>query len=267
MPPEKVELTYNECKCQIAYLLRRTPEVAVVFLHGLGCSKHDFQAAFEYPELTDYTLLTFDFPGCSDSPYPETLTLSIDDLVEIMHLVLSALPVKDIVLVGHSMGGLVALLYAERYRTNVRGFINVEGNLSSEDCFFSRLVAHSTFSAFNNTIFPELKDRLKHAENRGFREYAANLEKASIKAYYDYSPSLVEYSDTGNLLERYIALAIPTLFLYGAENRSLSYLTQLTERGCALVEIPASSHFPFHDNPAAFYHAIASFLQAAHDTV
>lgn len=267
MPPEKVDLTYKNCKFRIAYLLRRTPEVAVVFLHGLGCSKRDFLEAFDYPELTDYTLLAFDFPGCGDSPYPETLTLNIDDLVEITHLVLSAFQVKDSVLVGHSMGGLVALLYAERYRTSVRGFINVEGNLSSGDCFFSRAVAQSDFPAFTNTIFPELKDRLKHAGNRGFREYAANLEKANKKAYYDYSPSLVEYSDTGNLLERYLALAIPKLFMYGAENRSLSYLPRLTERGCALMEIPASNHFPFHDNPTAFYHTIASFLQAAHDTV
>jgi len=267
MQPEVVELTYKNCKFRIAYLLRRTPEMAVVFLHGLGCSKRDFQDAFGYPELADYTLLTFDFPGCGDSPYPENLTLNIDYLVEITHRVLSALHVKDIILIGHSMGGLVALLYAERYHTSVRGFINVEGNLSSEDCFFSRAVAQSAFSDFTTTLFPELQNRLKHAANRGFREYAANLEKANKKAYYDYSPSLVEYSDTGNLLERYLALAIPKLFVYGAENRALSYLPQLTERGCALVEIPASNHFPFHDNPAAFYHTIASFLEAAHDTV
>ncbi|MBN1455215.1 MAG: alpha/beta hydrolase [Methanomicrobia archaeon] len=252
---------------QIAYSLRRTPEVAVVFLHGLGCSKRDFQAAFEYPALMDYTLLTFDLPGCGDSPYPETLTLNMDDLVEITHLVIAALPVKDIVLVGHSMGGLVALLYTERFRNNVRGFINVEGNLSAEDCFFSRLVVQADFAEFTRTVFPELKDRLKHAENRGFREYAADLEKADNKAYYDYSPSLIEYSDTGDLLERYCALDVPKLFVYGAENRALSYLPRLTERGCALVEIPTSNHFPFHDNPAAFYHAIVSFLTAALDTV
>ncbi|HDS45961.1 MAG TPA: alpha/beta hydrolase [Methanomicrobia archaeon] len=267
MQPEKVQLTYKGSKVQIAYSLRRTQGVAVVFLHGLGCSKRDFQAAFEYPALTEYTLLTFDLPGCGDSPYPETLALDIDDLVEITHLVLSALQVKEIILVGHSMGGLVALLYTERFRNNVRGFINVEGNLSAEDCFFSRRVAQSDFSGFTRTVFTELKDRMKHAENSGFREYAADLEKADKKAYYDYSPSLVEYSDTGELLDRYCALDVPKLFIYGAENRSLSYLPRLTERGCALGEIPASNHFPFHDNPTAFYHAIVSFLNAGLDTV
>ncbi|MGC9445044.1 MAG: alpha/beta fold hydrolase [Candidatus Methanospirareceae archaeon] len=267
MQTEKVDLWYKGCKVQIAYSLRRTPNVAVVFLHGLGCSKRDFQGAFDFPELSDYTLLAFDLPGCGDSPYPENLTLNMDDLVEITRLVLSTLQIRDLVLVGHSMGGLVALLYAERYRPKLRGFMNVEGNLSSEDCFFSRLVAHSSFSAFTNSILPELKDRLEHAGNRGFREYAANLEKASKKAYHDYSPSLVQYSDTGDLLERYCALKVQKLFLYGAENRALSYLTRLTDSGCALVEIPASNHFPFHDNPVAFYHACAAFLQVVHDTM
>ena len=35
-------------------------------------------------------------------------------LLTITHLVLSALPIDDFVIIGHSMGGLVALLFVER---------------------------------------------------------------------------------------------------------------------------------------------------------
>lgn len=87
------------------------------------------------------------------------------------------------------------------------------------------------------------------------------IRKPAEKSYHDYSPSLVEYSDCGNLLQRYIALAVPKLFVYGSENRTLSYLTKLRENDCELVEIPESDHFPFYDNPEAFYRAITAFLE------
>lgn len=262
MQPEELELTYRDRKFPISYFLRRGRKETVVYLHGLGCSKSDFRDAFSQPELDAYTLLAFDFPGCGHSPYPEDAALGIDDLVEITHLVLAALKIKELVLIGHSMGGLVGLLFAERYRAVVEGFINVEGNLASEDCFFSRAVAQSDYPQFATTSFPALKRRLAHESQVGLRYYGQNLERASARAYFELAPSLVEYSDHGNLVQRFMALSIPKLFVYGSANRRLSYLPRLQESDCAVAEIPRSGHFPFHDNPTAFYRAIAAFVQA-----
>ena len=262
MQPQTVELTQGDCTFQIAYFLRRRPNEAVVYLHGLGCSKLDFREAFHRPELAAYTLLAFDFPGCGHSPYPEHAALGMDDLVEITQLVLSALQIKEIVLIGHSMGGLVGLLFAERYHAMVRGLINVEGNLASEDCFFSRTVAESNFQQFATTSFPALKRRLADEPQIGLRLYAQHLEHASVRAYFELAPSLVAYSDHGNLVQRFTALRIPKQFIYGSANRQLSYLPRLKESDCEVAEIPQSGHFPFHDNPPAFYRTIAAFLRA-----
>ncbi|MHC1611051.1 MAG: alpha/beta fold hydrolase [Candidatus Methanospirareceae archaeon] len=263
MRSERLEIIYKDHLLQIDYFIRRGEEGTIVYLHGLGSSKDDFIEAVSSAELQAYTLIAFDFPGCGSSPYPEDITLNIDDLVEITHLVLSSLPVDDLVIIGHSMGGLVALLFVERYGEHVKGFINVEGNLAPEDCFFSREVTqHYNFTHFTTTTFKDIKHRLAHSKNRGFRRYAETLTRsASERAYFDYCPSLVDYSEHGGLIQRFIALKIPTLFVYGSENRNLSYLPALKESGCDLVEIPQSNHFPTYDNPRAFYRAIASFMQ------
>jgi pimeloyl-ACP methyl ester carboxylesterase len=259
---QKLEIVYKDHPLPIDYfILPRAGNGTVVYIHGLGCSKNDFFEAFHRPELQDYTLLAFDLPGCGNSPYSDGLPLEIDDLVEITHLVLSKLQIDEFVIIGHSMGGLVALLHAERYGEHVKGFVNVEGNLAPEDCFFSREVAQHSFDYFTTTTLPELKRRLTHSPNRGFQNYAEGLNSASEKAFFDVCPSLVQYSDHGNLIQRFIGLRTPKLFVYGSENRGLSYLPTLKENGCEMVEIPESNHFPGYDNPHAFYQAIAAFLQ------
>jgi len=262
MQSQKLEIVYKDHPLQIDYFNRRGRKDAVVYLHGLGCSKNDFFEAVSRAELQAYTLIAFDFPGCGNSPYPDDLHLEMDDLVEITQRVVSALPVDDFVIIGHSMGGLVALLYAEKYGDHMKGFINVEGNLAPEDCFFSREVAQHSFTHFTTTAFKEIKHRLAHSPNKGFQKYADILTKsASERAFFDCCPSLVDYSEHGTLIQRFIALKIPTMFVYGSENRSLSYLTTLKDSGCELVEIPQSNHFPGYDNPQAFYQTIAAFLQ------
>jgi pimeloyl-ACP methyl ester carboxylesterase len=55
----------------------------IVFLHGLGSTKNDFQKAFIVEGLEDHTLLAFDFPGSGKSSYPQELSVDADDLVEI----------------------------------------------------------------------------------------------------------------------------------------------------------------------------------------
>ena len=51
---------------------------------------------------------------------------------------------------------------------------------------------------------------------------------------------MVDLSDHADLLERFIALPFPRMFMYGEQNATLSYLQTLEARGVDLVEIPFS---------------------------
>ncbi len=53
---------------------------------------------------------------------------------------LAALGVDRFHVVGHSMGGLTALLLADRDPARVVSFVDIEGNVAPEDCFLSRQV-------------------------------------------------------------------------------------------------------------------------------
>jgi pimeloyl-ACP methyl ester carboxylesterase len=74
---------------------------------------------------------------------------------------------------------------------------------------------------------------------------------------------MVDLSDHGDLMEIFLALPMPRLFLYGEQNASLSYLPHLRRHGVELAVIEQSGHWPMYANPVATWRAIARFVDRA----
>jgi pimeloyl-ACP methyl ester carboxylesterase len=181
--------------------------------------------------------------------------------VELVESFVEELRLSRFLLVGGSMGGLVALLYAELNPDKIAGFVNVEGNLAPEDSMFSRKVIPHSYSDFEKVVFPQIKKSLSAKAGRGFAQHLRVLEKANPRAYYDYAFQTVEYSDHGNLLERFLSLPVPKCFVYGSENRHLSYLQRLLDSECSVIEIANAGHFLFYDETNNYGAALASFAR------
>jgi pimeloyl-ACP methyl ester carboxylesterase len=247
---------------RLRYFDRPGTGPAILYIHGLGCSKADFMEMAAAPELQSFRLISADHPGCGDSPYDVKHSLNIDGLVNLIENFVNNLGLDPFLLVGGSLGGLVALLYAERNLSRITGFVNVEGNLAPEDCMFSRNVIVHSYPHFEKAIFPQIKKAVSARRGRGFAQHLQVLAKANPRAYYDYAFQTVEYSDHGNLLQRFLNLPVPTCFLYGSENCHLSYLQQIRESDCTIIEIANANHFLFYDAPNHYAAALASFANS-----
>jgi pimeloyl-ACP methyl ester carboxylesterase len=235
-----------------------------LYLHGMGASKRDFLAAAAEEPLRDYTLVAFDFPGCGETPYPTDRVLRVDDLVEITDQVNASLCQSSPVLIGHSMGGLVGLLYSAKHGARLKGFVDIEGNLSPQDCFLTRPIARLSFADFLATRhLDEVKQQFATAPHQGTRLWAQELgRQGSSRAFYDYAVSMVDRSDNEDLLAMFEGLPIPKLFVYGSANNHLSHLSRLKLSDASVIEAPYSGHWPHIDNPAYFYEALSRFLGA-----
>ena len=247
---------------KLHYFDRPGPAPAILYVHGLGCSKADFMEMAAASELQQFRLISADHPGCGDSPYDDAHPLNIDGVVELIEKFTSNLGLDNFLVVGGSLGGLVGLLYVERNLNRIAGFVNVEGNLAPEDCMFSRNVISHSYPHFEKVVFPQIKKAVSARKGRGFAQHLNVLAKADPRAYYDYAFQTVEYSDHGNLLQRFLSLPVPTCFLYGSENRHLSYLQQIRESDCTIIEIPDANHFLFYDAPNHYAAALASFANS-----
>lgn len=237
---------------------------ALFFVHGLGGCKENFYAAMQSKALADCTLVSFDHPGTGLARYDPQVIKGVSDLADISQAIADVLVPGPYFLVGASMGGLIALLQLRRHGTKrIQGFINIEGNLAPEDCMFSRRVVEHDLETFGETVFEKMIEGLRGSLYAGDRLIAQNMElNLDVRAYHAYSFETVEESDSGKLLEEFLALKMPRMFLYGEANKHLSYLPKLYTSEVHVREVPRSAHFLFYDNPFVTYNLIGEFVHA-----
>lgn len=134
------ELESDGARLRLACILRQGEGAPVVLFHGFGSTKEDFADLMIHPDFRGRTILAYDAPGFGETECDDLAELSIPFLRRVAEQVIAHHGWQQVHLVGHSMGGLMALCLALRNPGAVASFMNIEGNLTPEDCFLSRQV-------------------------------------------------------------------------------------------------------------------------------
>lgn len=93
---------------QIHYVdnCRETDKV-ILFIHGNSHSSRTFRHQFQNEQLNEYRLIALDLPSHGDSVALNEYSLPI--FTHILHGFVEQLDLKEIILVGHSLGGHIAI--------------------------------------------------------------------------------------------------------------------------------------------------------------
>ena len=237
----------------------------VLWIHGLGESGLGFEGVLDRPELAGWRHIAPDLPGYGRTAWTRE-PRPLAEQAELLADLAAERAGGPVVLAGHSMGGVVALLMAERSRTLVRGVIDIDGNKSPDDCTFSGQAAAQEPGTFAGGGFDALREAVyaTGAEEPAQRGYYASLRLASPAQFWLNSQELVEMSARGDLAGRLAAVAgrgIRVAYLAGTPGgASAASRRLLAEARVPVVEIAPAGHWPFLDQPDAFSAAVAAFL-------
>ncbi|KAJ6021059.1 alpha/beta-hydrolase [Penicillium herquei] len=235
----------------------------ILFLHGFGSCKEDLADLPLHKSLQNYSLIAYDAPGCGQSTSGDASSTDIPFLVATSEAILSHFDIKKFHLIGHSMGGLTALLLANRHPDRILSFVDIKGNLAPEDCFLSRQIFQFP-SDDQDSFLNEFIDRTRKKKSFGNPLFASTLRarvwSEVVRPIFD---SMVRLSDEEDLVGIFLRLPCRKMFMYGEEYHQLPYLGQLEQEGVELALIPESGHFPMYSNPVEMYRQIGDFLHRA----
>ena len=240
-----------------AYRLRDSSPI--VFLHGFGSTKEDYLDIAYQSGLEDRGFVAYDAPGCGQSSCEDMSKVSIPFLEETAKAMLQELGIQRYHLIGHSMGGLTALILAYQMPERVLSFVNIEGNVAPEDCFLSRQVlTHPSSNA--QTFLNDFVNRTRQMPMYSSALYPANVcHKVHPDIVRGIFESMVQLSVHSDLMSIFLSMPFPLMFMYGEQNSSLSYLPKLRDNTVELAEIPYSGHWPMYSNPVAMWQRIQGF--------
>lgn len=236
----------------------------IVYLHGLGDSGLCFEKLMKSSKLSEWNHVALDFIG-----YGKSLWSSEEvSLAEHANLVKKWIldfkrDSQRVFLVGHSMGGVIGLLLAEARSELFSGFVNIEGNLSIEDCLYSSKATIYAKNEFVERGFEQLKASLFEISfaDSATRQYYVNLSLCNPAAFYDNAEELVELSTREQLAPKMAALTIPKLFIAAKPNGICDRSRMLlTASGVKTASVARSGHWPFLDNEALFLTIFRKFL-------
>jgi pimeloyl-ACP methyl ester carboxylesterase len=252
-------LTVGGVALDVAALHRDGSRDPILFQHGFGSTKEDYADVVHHRAFDGQPALAYDAPGCGETACGDLTAISIPFLADTALAMLDALGIERVHVVGHSMGGLTALMLAAQHPDRVLSFVDIEGNLAPEDCFLSRqIISHP--AADDEAFLADFVERNRRAPSFGSALFASSLShKVRAGAVRGIFESMVDLSDRGDLLATFLALPFPRLFMHGEQNASLSYLPRLAAAGVELAEIPHSGHFPMYSNAPAMWAGIADF--------
>lgn len=256
-----ISINIDGVELKISALSREGTKDPILFLHGFGSTKEDYTDIIRQEGLNEYPFLAYDAPGCGETFCSDLGQVSIQLQLKTTLAMLEHFDIERFHLVGHSMGGLTALMLADQCQKRVLSFTDIEGNIAPEDCFLSRQIVD--FPSQNAELFFEhFIDRTLHSPAYSSALYSASLKyKVRAQAVPGIFNSMVELSDNANLMDRFLNLPCPKMFMYGEQNKTLTYLSAIKSNGVRLSEIPESGHFPMYSNPTNMWREIEDFLK------
>ena len=225
----------------------------VVMIHGLGLSGEFYRGAFEHPALAACGLFVPDLVGFGDTSAPPSgFDFELASQAAAVWDALDESGIREVSLVGHSMGGTVAACMAIQRPQAVNCLIVAEGNLVREpDAWSARISA-----AGEEGFAAEFQELLSSGR-------FPTMRQSTLSTFVRSARSLQETPDREHFHAFLEQKSVPMFFLRGEQPASeVKTLVLCEELGIPVRSISGSGHFFTEDNPDAFYRAIGEILTA-----
>ena len=241
----------------------------LLLVHGLGCSMKYWTCLFDAEELSAYRIIALDLPGFGMSEKPDDYDYQLSSQADIVQKFLRTLDIQEFSLIGHSMGGSIAILMTLNQSQTIHQLLVIEPNLKASDAQLSRTIVQYTESAFiehyeefRASAIHTVKSWLVNFQQSDLDEYINELLKTTPISMYRSAHSLITTTSDSALIDQFQQLTLPKYFLVGEEtvrNRPIPREFQTSD--IHAIAVPGVGHMMMIDNPGLFTKTLIRVLQ------
>ncbi|MFF4183610.1 alpha/beta fold hydrolase [Streptomyces sp. NPDC001691] len=247
------QVEFDERGSRIRWTESQGKGPALVYVHGLGSMSAVYHAHVAgHPALAGRRQLFVDLPGHGISDRPADFGYTLADHADALAAVLDAAGVSGAELVGHSMGGAVAIVLADRRPDLVARLLLCEANLDPDPAPTAgssgiasypeeEFVRGGGFAAVLARVGPLWAATMRLADPLGLHRTAVGLVRGTRPT----------------MRELLMKLPVDRTYLVGGLSGELRGRAELTGCGVRVVTIPDAGHNIMFDDPAAFVRAVA----------
>lgn len=230
----------------------------IILMHGWGCNLTTL-ASIEKVAVENHTVYNVDFPGFGESQEPtevwgvEKYTQLIEEFVKLEKL-------ENPILLGHSFGGRVGILYSSRNQVKKLILVDAAGVKPRRSLkYYFKVYTYKMGKRLMPLIYGKdgAQKRIEEMRaKRGSSDY--NNASPMMRAIL----SKVVNEDLKHCMPKITA---PTLLIWG-ENDTATPLrdAKIMEKlipDAGLVSFPGCGHYSFLDNPIQFAAVLRSFIK------
>ena len=251
----------------------------LVLVHGIADSSETWRKVL--PGLArNHRVVALDLLGYGDSGKPRH-DYSLGGFANVIRDLMVALEIESATLLGHSLGGGVAMQFAYQHPTRCERLVLVStGGLGPEVSWILRALAAPGAEYVIPLLFPRVMRYAGKALGAGLRRlgvrapvladewraYAALTEPANRDPFVRTLRSVIDVRGQAiTARDRlYLTSHLPTLIVWGARDRIIpvAHATAAHQAlpGSRLVIFERSGHFPHTEDPDRFVDAVTDFV-------
>ena len=95
--------------------------------------------------------MALDLLGFGHSDKPEHFSYTLSEQADALHVLLDLLGLSRVVFLGHSLGGSIGVVFAEKYAARLAGLILAEGGLESQYLTLARWAGRKREDEFRHS--------------------------------------------------------------------------------------------------------------------
>jgi pimeloyl-ACP methyl ester carboxylesterase len=245
----------------------------ILCLHGGAAHAHwfDFIAS---GFTADYHVLALDLRGHGDSDWAERHTYAFQTYAADVAAFVEKLDLRDFVLIGHSMGGMVALLYSATHPGRVSRLVVVDSTMLMPADRVAKMREFGTKPPRTHATRDELVERYRLepagpqlAAPEVIRHVALHAGRQNADGTWQHKADRRVYANFERIegLPLWEKVKIPALVVKGEHSTRFlpPTLAEIRSRAPQVqwAEVPASDHHITLDNPEGFVEAVSRFLR------